>query len=71
MGSALELIVYACMLAAPEQCENHRVRITVQGGDPQLCVYASVREVAYWQQLHPKWKLVSWRCAMTSPDEVI
>ncbi|PKP65749.1 MAG: hypothetical protein CVT86_03150 [Alphaproteobacteria bacterium HGW-Alphaproteobacteria-8] len=71
MGSALELIVVACLLSAPDTCESHRVRLTVQGGDPQLCVYASVREVAYWQQLHGKWRVKSWRCAMTSDDEVI
>jgi hypothetical protein len=71
MGSALELLVYACLVASPAECENHRIRLTIQGGDPQLCVYASVREVAHWQMLHPKWKLVSWRCAMTSPDKVI
>lgn len=71
MGSALEMIVYACLLAAPDQCQHHRVRLTLQGGDPQLCVYASVREVAHWQQLNLRWKVVSWRCAMTSEDEVI
>lgn len=71
MGTALELIVSACLLASPAECRDHRVRLTVQGGDPQLCVYASVREVALWQQLNPKWSLRSWRCAMTSPDEVI
>lgn len=71
MGTALELIVYACLLAAPAECKDHRVRLTVQGGDASLCVYASVREVAHWQQLNPKWRLKQWRCAMTSPDEVI
>lgn len=71
LGTALELIVTACLLATPGQCKDHRVRLTVQGGDPQLCVYASVREIAHWQQLNVKWKVKSWRCAMTSEDEVI
>jgi len=47
------------------------VRQTVQGGDPQLCVYASVREVAYWGRLHRKWRVKTWRCAMISDDAVI
>ncbi len=71
MNGALEMIVTACLLAAPAECKDHRVRITMQGGDPQLCVYYSVREIALWQQMNRKWEVKSWRCGFTSPDEVI
>jgi hypothetical protein len=71
MASALEMIVYACLVASPMECRDHRVRLTIQGGDPQLCVYYSVREIALWQQLHPAWRVKTWKCAFSTEDEVI
>ncbi len=67
----MELILVACLLAAPDQCREHHVRLTIQGGDPGQCMYASPPQIAHWQQLHVKWKVRSWRCAMVGDDELI
>jgi len=60
----VELIVVACMLGAPNDCAEHRLRLTVGGMDPGQCMYKSVTRVAQWQLLHPKLKVKSWKCAL-------
>lgn len=60
----LELIVVACLVASPDDCTNHRLRLTVGGMDAGQCMYKSVTRVAQWQQMHRKWKVKSWKCAL-------
>ena len=70
MPGPLELIVTACLVAAPDQCEEHRLRLTYQGGDPGQCMYKSPTRIAQWQVMHPKWTVKSWRCAVALEDEM-
>jgi hypothetical protein len=67
----MDLIVVACLLAAPAECKEHRVRLTLQGGDPGQCMYVSPPQIAKWQLDHPVWRVKSWRCAVVSKDEMI
>jgi hypothetical protein len=70
MPGSLELIITACLLASPGECAEHRLRLTIQGGDPGQCMYSSPPRVARWVTMHPRWKVQSWRCALVSDDEL-
>lgn len=69
--SGLELIITACLLASPDSCRDHHLRLTLQGGDPGQCMYSSPPRVALWGQMHPGWRITSWRCALTDNQEFI
>ncbi len=60
----MDLIVIACLLAAPAECKEHRLRISFQGGDPGQCMYGSPPRVAEWATLNPAWRVKSWRCGV-------
>lgn len=64
----VELIVVACLLAAPADCREHRVNMTLNGMDAGQCMYKSVIRVARWQSLHSKWKVKSWKCEVITGD---
>ncbi|MEL7173620.1 MAG: hypothetical protein AAFU72_08210 [Pseudomonadota bacterium] len=67
----MELIVIACLLSAPETCKEHRLRLTLEGGDAGQCMYSSPPRVARWQVMNRNWKVERWYCAMVSDDEII
>jgi hypothetical protein len=66
----MELIVVACLLNAPERCEEHRMRLDMFGLDAAQCVYSSPIRVARWSVEHPGWKVTGWRCVKPSDDEM-
>ena len=67
----MELIVVACLIANPGECREHRLRLTLEGGDPAQCMYASPPKIARWQAMHRDWDVKRWYCAMLSDDELI
>ncbi|MEL7139730.1 MAG: hypothetical protein AAFW01_04135 [Pseudomonadota bacterium] len=67
----MELILVACLLSAPETCKEHRLRLTLTGGDAAQCMYSSPPRVARWQVMHQNWKVQRWYCAVISDDEII
>ncbi|MEM7505203.1 MAG: hypothetical protein AAF415_00545 [Pseudomonadota bacterium] len=67
----MELIVIACLLSAPQECQSHHLRLTLTGGDPGQCMYSSLPRVSRWQVMHPKWKVKSWHCALVGLEERI
>ncbi|MEO0820426.1 MAG: hypothetical protein AAF074_08370 [Pseudomonadota bacterium] len=67
----MELILIACLLSDPQQCREHRLRLTIEGGDAGQCMYSSPPRVARWQVMHRDWKVVRWYCALLSDDEII
>jgi hypothetical protein len=71
MVSPIEIVIVACLAAAPEECREHRLRLTISGGDAAQCLYSSPPRIARWQIMHPAWKLKSWRCAVVSEDEAV
>jgi hypothetical protein len=70
MAGPLELIVTACLVSAPDNCAEHRLRQSLEGGDPGQCMYSSPPQIALWQTMNPKWTVKSWRCALISDDEL-
>lgn len=67
----MELIIIACLLNAPSDCREHRLRLTLEGGDAGQCMYSSPPRVARWQTMNRKWKIDRWYCALLSDDELI
>ncbi|MEM0922081.1 MAG: hypothetical protein AAGI13_03495 [Pseudomonadota bacterium] len=67
----MELIVIACLLSAPQECREHRLRLTLDGGDAGQCMYSSPPRIARWQEMHRKWKVKSWYCALVGVEERI
>ncbi|MEM6974416.1 MAG: hypothetical protein AAF577_16625 [Pseudomonadota bacterium] len=67
----MELIIVACLLGAPQDCREHRLRLTIEGGDAAQCIYSSPPRVARWQVMNRKWKVDRWYCALISDDELI
>lgn len=65
----MELIVIACLLSDPQVCKDHRLRLTLTGGDAGQCMYSSPPRIARWQSMHRKWKVKSWHCALVGKDE--
>lgn len=64
----MELIVVACLLSAPERCEEHRMMLDVTGMDPAQCVYSSPIRVARWSVENPGWRVTAWRCVLPAED---
>lgn len=67
----MELIIVACLMGAPQDCREHRLRLTLDGGDAAQCLYSSPPRVARWATMHRNWKVDRWFCAIVSDDEVI
>ncbi|MEL6264473.1 MAG: hypothetical protein AAFR52_02325 [Pseudomonadota bacterium] len=67
----MELIIVACLLGEPANCREHRLRLTIEGGDAAQCMFASPPRVARWASLHRDWKIDRWYCALLSDDELI
>lgn len=66
----MELIVVACLVGAPDDCTEHRLRLTLNGMDAGQCMYSSVPRIARWQVMHRKWKVKSWHCALVDEKRV-
>lgn len=67
----MELILIACLLSEPQSCQEHRLRLTLTGGDAGQCMYSSPTRIARWQVIHRKWKVKSWHCALVGQEERI
>jgi hypothetical protein len=67
----MDLLVVACLLAAPEDCREHRVRVSIERGDPMFCVMNAAPFITEWAAAHPNWRLKSWRCVGDDGGESI
>ena len=67
----VELIVVACLLASPDECREHRLRLTLDGMDPGQCMYSSPPRIALWQEMHKAWKVKSWKCSVILNDRQV
>ena len=65
----MELIVVACLLSIPDECREHRLRLTLEGLDAAQCMYSSIPRIARWQGMHRKWKVRSGYCALLSDEK--
>ncbi len=57
----IELIVLACLAAAPEQCRTERIGYR-PGQSTKACEAASMMEAAKWAGDHPKYVIRGLTC---------
>lgn len=57
----IELIVLACLAAAPEQCRTERIGYR-PGGDTKASAAAAQMEAARWAGDHPKYVIRGLTC---------
>jgi len=55
------LVFVACLLAAPERCEEQSL-LFVSPFNPVQCMIEAPREIAAWGDSHPEFRVTSWRC---------
>ena len=61
----IALIIYACLIADPEVCEDHQIPV-LAATSPTICALHAPPHFARWSAKHPGWTIKSWRCgAMT------
>lgn len=58
----VELVVFACLVAAPAQCERLHLPFQAPMGLTQ-CVRESQFLLVEWAEKHPGWEIRRWRCA--------
>lgn len=59
----VELVLLACLLKAPEQCETFRLPFAEEMVLPQ-CVWQSQMTAAAWAAEHPAWVIRKFTCEM-------
>lgn len=57
----IELVFTACLLAAPDRCEERALQY-VDIRSPMACVMGAQPELAKWVEAHPKWRVARWAC---------
>ena len=61
---AVELIVLACLIAAPHTCHEERVRVSMEPISGQACIVGAPPLLAQWSMSHPTWRVARWRCGV-------
>ncbi|GJD48469.1 hypothetical protein OPKNFCMD_1190 [Methylobacterium crusticola] len=56
----------ACLAAAPETCEAHRLLLDVAG--PRACLRVAQPQLARWLGEHPEYRVTEWRCGAPLRD---
>ena len=62
-----ELVFVACMIAAPDACEE-RSLVYLGRPDPFSCMVVAPQYLAAWVEEHPSFKIASWRCRDAEED---
>ena len=62
----IDLILMACAIASPNACHEYHV-IFQSAGSLQSCMIQAPPYLAQWNEQHPSYKIMSWRCAW--PDQ--
>ncbi len=65
----LAIIISACLIADPGTCKDHRVPLDMEV-DPTRCVMHAPPHFAQWADEHPGWRIVKWRCAAKSANDI-
>jgi hypothetical protein len=56
----LQLVIAACLTAGP--CRDFTLLYDPREVPLMMCVAAGQVEIARWQEGHPDWTVVRWRC---------
>jgi hypothetical protein len=57
----IELVFVACLVAAPDACEE-RSLADLAHSHPLACAVQAQPQLAAWAEQHPGYRVVAWRC---------
>jgi hypothetical protein len=57
----IELVFTACLVAAPEACEERALTFLADTG-PVACLVQAPPALAVWQEEHPAYTIAAWHC---------
>ena len=63
----IDIVMTICLLANPQACEKRSIPIAEAGSMIQCMAFAQPR-IAEWSVTHPKYRIVSWRCAAAGAE---
>lgn len=58
----MELLILACLIAAPDQCRQERLPVVSEEVPPLSCMFIAPAIAAKWQEEHPKWRVHRFGC---------
>lgn len=61
----IELVFIACLLSAPDRCEERSLQY-VNVSSPMACMMGAQPELARWLESHPRWRVTRWSCRVPS-----
>jgi hypothetical protein len=56
-----EVIILACLISAPEQCEDVILKVDARGG-AENCQWVGQLTVVEWAGQHPEYQIKGWKC---------
>ncbi len=68
MGETVELILVACLIMAPDTCQEERVRVSMEPLPGHACMAGAPPLIAQWSTSHPAWRVARWRCGIAGAE---
>ncbi|NTS33545.1 hypothetical protein SAMN05428967_4324 [Phyllobacterium sp. YR620] len=59
--NVIDLVLTICLASNPSSCREERLHFEDRGGQLN-CMFLAPAEIAKWSELHPKQKVVRWKC---------
>jgi hypothetical protein len=59
----MELLLSICLLTAPADCRDENLVVSMEPVTPMQCMTTAQQTIAQWNESHPKWRVVRWKCA--------
>lgn len=63
------IILSACLISDPAVCKEHRLPLEINA-DVAQCAMHAPPHFARWEEDHPKWRVVRWRCQPGTQDDI-
>jgi hypothetical protein len=64
----MELILSICLISSPLDCREEHISVSLERSDSMTCMITAPPMIAEWSNVHPKWKVVKWRCGPAGFD---
>jgi len=59
----MELILLVCLLTSPNNCKTVHLPITIENGQPMMCMMQSQAIMTKWVNENPKYMVKSFKCS--------
>lgn len=65
----LAIVISACLIADPGTCRDYRMPLDINT-DTATCALNAPPHFAQWADEHPGWRIVKWRCAARTSQDI-